>query len=449
MVIMSELRFHIRTYGCQMNERDSEALSCLLSNEGWVGVADEEAADIILLNTCSVRDRAERKALGKVGFLKRLKRRKPDLIIGVIGCMAQNLGESLLESMPHVDLVVGTDRLHELPWLLREVLRKRQPLVRTGTGQEVLGALHQHDHGRTTAYVSVMRGCNQFCTYCIVPYVRGREKSRTVDQVLSEVCDVVGHGTREIFLLGQNITAYGIAELKAAGLYMGKESPFAELLRAIDATPGVERIRFTSPHPRFMNAAFIEAIVTLPKVCESFHVPLQSGSARILKAMGRGYTPAEYLDRISSIKSALPPVTFSTDVIVGFPGETEADFEATRQLMDEVGFDMAYIFKYSPRAGTKAAGWVDDVPQAVKEERNQILLADLEARTLTRNRSYLGQRVQVLVEGESKRNPQRWTGRSRTNKVCLFSPDKMVNVGDLADIMVERVTANSLFGRLI
>lgn len=445
---MPPLTFHIRTYGCQMNERDSEALACLLRAEGWQSAASEAEADILLYNTCSVRDQAERKAMGKVGFIKRLKRVNPELVVGVIGCMAQNRGEALLAELPHVDLVVGTDRIHELPALIREVLDGQRGLVRTGTGETVLGALHQHDYGQVASFVSVMRGCNQFCTYCIVPYVRGREKSRAISDVVAEVEDVVAHGSREVCLLGQNITAYGLAELRREGPHDAEASPFADLLEAVNGVGGLHRIRFTSPHPSFMNRRFVGAITTLPKVCESFHVPLQSGSTPILKAMRRGYSAEEYLEKISWIKEALPRATFSTDVIVGFPGETDADFAATREAMNQVGFDMAYIFKYSPRTGTTAAGWEDSVPQEVKEERNRILLEDLERRTENANQSYLGESLEVLVEGESKRNPQRWTGRSRSNKVCIFTPRDTTRPGDLVLVRIERTTANSLFGSI-
>ncbi|MDT8389290.1 MAG: tRNA (N6-isopentenyl adenosine(37)-C2)-methylthiotransferase MiaB [Lentisphaeria bacterium] len=445
---MRDITFHIRTYGCQMNERDSEALGCLLEERGWTPAGSEESADVLLFNTCSVRDQAERKAVGKIGFMKKVKKNKPDIVIGVLGCMAQNKGADLLKQLPHVDLVVGTDRIHELPALIERVLEERGKIVRTDTGAEVLGALSQHHHGRVTSFVSVMRGCDQFCAYCIVPYVRGREKSRPIDDIVAEVRHVVENGTKEIFLLGQNVTAYGLAELRATGGLTGAESPFGDLLRAVNDVHGVERVRFTSPHPKYMNEAFIDSVASLPKVCEAFHVPMQSGSDRMLKAMRRGYTAADYMSRIQTLKERLPHATFSTDVIVGFPGETEEDFNATRQAMETVGFDMAYIFKYSPRVGTRAADWADDVPTEVKEQRNQTLLADLEKRTTRTNKAYLNTCVEVLVEGESKRNAATWTGRTRTNKVCIFPPSADVKPGDVVTMRVDRVTANSLFGEI-
>ena len=429
-----------------MNERDSEALAQMLIGRGMQQVDDEEDADILLFNTCSVRDQAERKVVGKVGIMKKLKRRRPELIIGVIGCMAQNHGAEIIEQLPHVDLVVGTDRLHLLPEILDDVQLGHRGQVHVEPGTEVLGRLSGHAEGKVSAFVSVMRGCNQFCSYCIVPYVRGREKSRPIPEIVDEVRALAATGTREIFLLGQNVTAYGLAEARANRQDVCDFSPFANLLAAVNDVPGVERIRFTSPHPKFMNDKFIDAVTTLPKVCESFHVPLQSGSNRILSKMRRGYDLDTYMQKIAAIRQKLNDVSFSTDIIVGFPGETEEDFAATRQAMNDAEFEMAYIFKYSPRTGTKAANMPDSVPQEVKEERNKILLDDLAKRALAGNQRYVGKTVEVLIEGESKRNPARWTGRSRTGKVCIFEPAAEMKPGELVRMRVERVTANSLFG---
>ncbi len=441
--------FYIRTYGCQMNERDSEALAHLLEEHGWRRVQTEEQADLLLFNTCSVRDQAERKVIGKVGILKKLKRQRPELIIGVIGCMAQNYGRQLLDQLPHVDLVIGTDRMHLLPEILEDVMLGHRGQVHVDPGTEIMGRLQGHEPGKVSAFVSVMRGCNQFCSYCIVPYVRGREKSRSITDIISEVKALTAQGTKEIFLLGQNVTAYGLAELHEAGEYTPEKSPFAELLQALhEEVEGLARIRFTSPHVKFMNATFIEAITTLPRVCEAFHIPLQSGANRILAEMRRGYTAERYREVIDEIRKRRPEATFSTDIIVGFPGETHDYFMATRQLMKDVQFDMAYIFKYSPRAGTKAAAQDDNVPVEVKEERNQILLSDLAEASRTANHHYLHRQVEVLTEGPSKRNPERWTGRSRTNKVCIFQPPPGIAPGQLRHMTVERTTANSLFGSL-
>jgi tRNA-2-methylthio-N6-dimethylallyladenosine synthase len=442
--------FYIKTYGCQMNERDSEALQCLLEARGWRAVQGENDADVVLFNTCSVRDQAERKAIGKMGLLKRIKRERPEVILGIIGCMAQNHGRELLDQLPHVDLVVGTDRLQDVPDLLEDVAGGREGLVATDVSDRVPDRMNGHVAGEVTAYVAVMRGCDRFCSYCIVPYTRGREKSRTIEDIVTEVRTVVAAGTREIFLLGQNITAYGIAEARRDGSRDPEASPFADLLRAVHEVPGVERIRFTSPHVAFMNDAFIRAVCELPKVCKAFHIPVQSGSDRILERMRRGYTAAEYLDRVRRIRAGAPEAAFSTDVIVGFPGETEEDFAATRRLMAEVDFDMAYIFRYSPRSGTKAAEkYADDVPEDVKLERNKLLLDDLESGVARRNRAYLGQTVTVLTEGPSKRNAARWCGRSDTNKVCIFTPSPDLRPGELVPVRIRRVTSHSLFGDIV
>ena len=442
--------YHIRTYGCQMNDRDSESLACLLDALGHTRAESEETADILLFNTCSVRDQAERKALGKIGILKKLKRDRPDLVIGVFGCMAQNLGRSLLDKLPHLDFVAGTDRLHEIPELIAEALDGRNGLVSTDTSEDMPTVLTGHERGQVTGYVSVMRGCNQFCTYCIVPYTRGSERSREPEDIVREIQTLADGGTKEVLLLGQNITAYGLAEARKSGALDPQASPFANLLRAVHEVSGIERIRFTSPHVRYMNDAFVDAVCSLPKVCKGFHIPFQSGSDRILKLMNRGYTATEYLDRIKAIRARLPDCSFSTDVIVGFPTETEEDFEATRSVMQKVGYDMAYIFKYSERTGTKAAERLEDtVPEDVKLARNQILLTDLETGAEARNQACVGQERQVLVTGPSKRNASRWSGRTDANKVCIFEPTPGMQPGDLVRIAITHTTSHSLFGNVM
>lgn len=443
-------KVYIKTFGCQMNNRDSEAIFCLLEDCGMSPAGSEEEADIIILNTCSVRETAENKAIGKAGTLVRLKRSNPDLILAIVGCMAQNHGAELFRKIPHLDIVAGTDQLDKLPAILEEAAagkRGRVEIESTGTlGNELTG----HRNGGVSAFVSVMRGCNQYCSYCIVPYVRGREKSRPITEVVKEVEELVENGCREAFLLGQNITAYGLAEMSSRNIDSGASnvSPFADLLEAVNEVPGLFRIRFTSPHPRYMNDRFVEAAARADKVCESFHIPLQSGSDRILERMRRGYWKEDYRVGINKLRKAIPNITFSTDIIVGFPGETEDDFNATREIMEEIGFDMAYIYKYSPRPGTKAAGWEDDVPSTVKEERNQVLLEDLNRRARQRNRDYIGRNVEILIEGPSKRNSRRWSGRTRENKVCHIDFQPGINPGTLAGVRVERVTDSSLFGKI-
>ncbi len=444
------MKFHIKTYGCQMNERDSEALACLLEADGAVATDSEEDADLIIFNTSSVRDQAERKAIGKIGFMKKIKAHKPNLIVGCVGCMAQNHGAQLLKDLPVLDFVAGTDQLHRVPEIVRNILKTRHRTAEIELDKVIRPELDGHHPGAVVAEVAVMRGCDQFCSYCIVPHTRGREKSRPIPAIVDEVKRLVDAGTREILLLGQNITAYGVAEARRANIYTPEYSAFADLLAAVHEVPGLARIRFTSPHVHFMNDKFIRTIRDLPKVCKCFHVPLQSGSDRILKLMRRSYTAEEYIDCIRRIRDGLPEVNFTTDVIVGFPTETEEDFNMTRNLMNDIVFDMAYIFRYSPREGTKSArDYPDDVPEDIKHERNQILLADLENGAAARNARFKDSIQEILVEGISKRNADRWTGRTMLNKVCNFLPVEGIKPGDLVNVRIKRTTANSLFGEII
>jgi tRNA-2-methylthio-N6-dimethylallyladenosine synthase len=433
-----------------MNERDSELLGCLLRDRGHLPTESEEQADVILVNTCSVRDQAERKAVGKVGLFKRLKRQKPSLVIGIIGCMAQAHGQALLDELPHVDLVVGPDQLHDIPDLVEAALQGAAAVVATAVREVIPGDLSAHAPDQVFASVAVMRGCNQFCSYCIVPQTRGRERSRPLADIVAEVEQLATRGTREVLLLGQNITAYGVAEARHEGGAGAAHPRFADLLRAVHAVPGIVRLRFTSPHIRFMDADFVDCVCSLPKVCKAFHIPVQSGSDRILQLMHRGYTAADYLRVVEAIRGRLDRVAFSTDVIVGFPTETAEDFAATRELMRRVGFDMAYIFKYSPRRGTQAADrFPDDVSAEVKLQRNQLLLEDLEGSVAARNQARVGQCIEVLVEGPSRRNAARWQGRSDTSKVVIFDPVGTLAPGALVRVTVERATAHSLFGSIV
>ncbi|NOY75904.1 MAG: tRNA (N6-isopentenyl adenosine(37)-C2)-methylthiotransferase MiaB [Kiritimatiellaeota bacterium] len=391
--------FHIRTYGCQMNERDSEAVAAALTAAGYAAADSESEADILLFNTCSVRERAERKALGKIGGLVKLKRKRPEILIGLFGCMAQRLKNELLDKMPHVDFVIGTDRLADLPMVLADAAEKHARIAAvepsdadSAAALEAMdGRLSPEDAGERplSAYVAIMRGCNRFCSYCIVPYVRGREKSRNPERIINEAAELAANGVREITLLGQNVAAYGLEGRLAPN---PGESPFALLLERLAKIDGLKRIRFISPHPAFFNDRLIDAIASTPKVCGNVHLPLQSGSDKILKAMNRGYTAAEYLAIADKLREKVPEMTFSTDVIVGFPGERESDFQETRTIFNTIEFDNAYIFKYSPRGGTKAAKLADSIPTEVKEERNHILLEDLKQAAVKRNESLVWDR---------------------------------------------------------
>ena len=434
-----------------MNERDSEAIAGMLAKQGYSIIEQEGDADVLIFNTCSVREQAERKAVGKIGIVKRLKREKPDLIIGVMGCMAQNLGDKLLEDLPHVDFVIGTGQLHRLPETLKAIIEKRKQLSLLSGGSEVLTSMGNHHPmpGATghQAYIAVTRGCNRFCSYCIVPHVRGREISRGIADVVAEAEELVANGVREIMLLGQNVAAFGLGgdtNPPQEGV-----SPFADLLVELNKLEGLLRIRFVSPYPSYFNDKLINTMGVLDKVCHNLHLPLQSGSDRILKKMNRQYTAEKYLEIVAKLRKAMPDITFSTDIIVGFPGETEDDFNATHEMMKKVGYNNAFIFKYSPRSGTPAAEMTDQVPQELKEKRNQILLHELAAYTSGHNKTYVGSVQEVLVEGPSRRNPERWSGKTGTFKVVVFDPAPNTAAGQLVKVKITRTTSATLFGELV
>ena len=441
------MKVYIKTYGCQMNERDSDAMASQLESEGHTIVFTEEEADALIFNTCSVRDAAERKAKGKIGYMKKLKDRKPGLIIGVAGCMAQRLGDELLKELPHLDFVLGTGQLHTLPEQLQKVRQQQLRFSETAPSPDVLTGMSGHFSHTWHAEIAITRGCNRFCSYCIVPYVRGREISRSMESVIDEAKKLADSGVKEILLLGQNVAAYGMGDVLPP--IPDDESPFADLLERISAIEGIRRIRFTSPHPAFFNKKLIEMIARLPKVCKNIHLPMQSGSDRILKEMNRPYNSAQYYKIVEDLRSLVPHINFSTDIIVGFPTETEEDFNATHALMHKVGFDNAFIFKYSPRKGTKSAKMTDDVPQAEKERRNQVLLAELEETNKRKNAALVGETFELLVEGPSKRNSERWSGRTDTFKTVVFPKPENVKEGDFIHVKITSATSMTLYGEVV
>lgn len=435
-----------------MNERDSDSAAALLVQKGLNQVSTENEADVVVLNTCSVRDQAERKAIGKLGFLKELRSEKPHLVLGIMGCMAQSRGEELLKKLKYLDFALGTDQIHRLPEIVTDVLEDRKNRIalldRTGADTPGIDAHRMdEDFSDFSAFVSISRGCCRFCSYCIVPYVRGPERSRDADSIVNEVEMLASKGVTEIMLLGQNVASYGLDG--TAPPIADDVSPFAELLERISDVEGIRRIRFTSPHPAFFNTRLIRAVAELPKVCKSMHLPLQSGSDEILRKMNRPYDSSKYLSIVNELKRLVPQMTFSTDVIVGFPTETEEDFNNTRRVMNEVGFDNAYIFKYSPRKGTKSAEMTDDVPAPVKLERNKLLLADMEERLISRNKELVGTVFEVLSEGVSKRNAARWSGRTDTFKTVVFEPSRPITKGDYVQVKITRATSMTLYGDMI
>ena len=423
----------IKTYGCQMNVRDSEAVTALLRERGYGIAAKEIDADIILLNTCSVRDLAEQKALGKMHGLTHTKKGKPGLILGYIGCMAQSRGAELLKSSA-INLVVGTQRLHHIPDYLDQLVAGKQPVVDIAAEAGSESAVKHHEPGKVTAFVSIMQGCDMACTFCIVPATRGPERSRPIPEIVDEICKLVDTGVKEVTLLGQIVTSYG-----------RKKTEFVKLLTAVDAIPGLERIRFTSPHPQGFGDDLVAAYQDLAKLCEHAHLPAQSGSDRILQAMRRGYTRTKYLKIIEKLRTARPGIGITTDIIVGFPGETDEDFAATADLLREVQFDQGYIFKYSKRRDTPAATMPGQLPESVKEARNQAVLEIVNAAALWHNTRSIGQTEEILVEGRSTKGAKRMLGRTRTNKIVVFDGQER-QAGQLLPIKIERATTVALYG---
>ncbi len=442
---------HIKTYGCQMNERDSEAMGALLVRHGYKLAVSEADADIILVNTCSIRGKAEDKALGKLRLIAAEKRERPGLVVGAVGCMVQRLGTDILKKVKGLDLAVGTHRLGALPALIEAVVEGRGPLVDTGESDPESDLLSGHLAGSLSAYVNILLGCDRHCAYCIVPTVRGAEWSRPAESVLREVRALAEQGCREVTLLGQSVMSYGKKNpvwAESHSSAMGFTEPLPRLLEAVSQVPGIRRIRFTSGHPTGCSAEIARAMGEVPGICDHFHLPVQSGSDRILKKMRRGYTAEDYLAAVKRLRDAVPTLALTTDVIVGFPGETEEDFEATRRLMAITQFDNAFIFKYSPREGTPAAEWEDNISAEEKLRRNHVILADQDLLGEALNRACIGRTVEVLVEGPSLRNKARWAGRSSTNKITIFDPREGIKIGDIVRVCIEKVGAQTLYGTL-
>jgi tRNA-2-methylthio-N6-dimethylallyladenosine synthase len=436
-------RAMIITYGCQMNEHDSERIAGILGGLGYAPTDSEEEADLILINTCAVRETAERRVVGKVGELKRLKTHNPGLLIAVCGCMTQQraVAERIRDKAPHVDLIFGTHNTDQLPQLLAEAAASRGPVVALldQEGAIIEGTPVTRNNG-LKAWVNITYGCNNFCTYCIVPYVRGRERSRQPEDIVAEVEALAQAGVKEITLLGQNVNSYG----------HGLEPPvtFAGLLPAVAAVDGIQRIRYMTSHPRDFTPELVSTIAGLPKVCDHFHLPIQSGSDRILKLMNRGYTRERYFALVDSIRAAVPGAAITTDIIVGFPGETEEDFAETLAVVERVRFDAAYTFIYSPRTGTPAAKMAEQIPLPVKKERLNRLMERQNQISLEINRELVGRTVEVLVEGVSPQRADRLTGRTGTNKIVIFAGGEEL-IGNTVAVRLERAQTWTLFGELV
>ncbi|GAB6063813.1 tRNA (N6-isopentenyl adenosine(37)-C2)-methylthiotransferase MiaB [Deferrisoma palaeochoriense] len=440
---MESPRFYIQTFGCQMNDHDSAVLARMLEEAGYLEVAHPGEADVILLNTCAIREKAEQKLYSQLGRFRPLKERRRGVVIAVGGCVAQEAGRRVFQRAPYVDLVFGTHVLHEVPGLVETVRRTGRRLVVTPdeADPDRIEAFYAHHRPRTvTAYVTVMQGCDNYCAYCIVPYVRGRERSRPVREVVAEVERLARAGVVEVTLLGQNVNSYGISPKQ--------ETDFAGLIRRVAEVEGIRRIRFTTSHPKDLSYELIRCFAEVPQLMPHIHLPLQSGSDRILEAMRRRYTAARYLDLVERLRQARPGIAITSDMIVGFPGETEEDFEATLAVMDRVRFDGLFSFKFSPRPGTLAARLPDPVPEPVKEERLARLQRLQQAHTLERNQALVGRVRPVLVEGPSKAGGGQVAGRTPENKIVNFDGD----VGWTGTEVAVRITAaavNSLRGEVV
>lgn len=433
-------KLHLITYGCQMNEYDSERVAGLLKAQSYELTDNESDADLILLNTCAIREKAEDKVFSKLGQLRQVKAQRPDVIVGVMGCMAQLHHQEIRRRAPVVDLVFGSPAIGQVASLVERVRRDRKPIVETGEAPLVKITARPDGAAKLRAYVTVMEGCEKHCTFCVVPTTRGRERSHPPEVIVDEIRGLVADGCREVTLLGQTVNAYGRDLTPATDL--------AALFERVDGIEGLARIRFTTSNPYNLTTRLIQALRDVPKVCEYFHLPLQSGSNRVLERMNRGYTRERYLELIDELRAAVPEIALSTDLIVGFPGETEDDFQATLDMVEQVGYDNVFAFRYSPRPGTPAAGYADQVAPDVKASRNARALETATRVAAERSRRLEGQTLEVLVDGVSKRNEAEVSGRTRCNRVVNFHGQHRVSVGDVVPVRVTEALPHSLRGTL-
>ncbi len=436
---MERQAFYIETYGCQMNVADTEVVLGIMDGSGYDRTTDIASADVILVNTCAVRENAEQRIFGRLGDFKHIKKRKPELVIGVLGCMAERLRKDLLQSESAVDLVVGPDEYRRLPELVENAREGEKGIaVRLSRVENYDDILPLRTDG-VTAWISVMRGCDKFCTFCVVPFTRGRERSRSLKSVVRETEVLVARGFREVTLLGQNVNSYIDPDVSA---------DFADLLAAVADVDPTLRVRFTTSHPQDMSDKLIETIAGRANICKYIHLPVQSGSDRILSLMNRTYTVRHYLDRVRHIRNIMPDVSLSTDIIAGFPTETDLDHRQTLDLLKSVGYDGAFTFKYSPRENTKAWHMGDSVPEELKVERLNEIIDLQRGISFSRNQELLGKTVEVLLEGTSKKSAEDYSGRTDTNKMVVF-PKTAHRVGEILHVAIERANAATLFGAAV
>jgi tRNA-2-methylthio-N6-dimethylallyladenosine synthase len=428
-------RYHVTTFGCQMNEHDSERMKGMLESLGYSEAPERDQADLILFNTCSIREKADNRLVGHLGEAKRLKQEDPARVVGVGGCWAQSVKDEVFEQFPFVDVAFGPGQVPKLAEFLTSDSITAQGFFEF---EGFTGHLPAKREREFQGWVQISVGCNCVCSYCIVPSTRGREVSRPAQELVDEVERLAADGVKEVTLLGQNVNSYG------RDLPKGAKTSFAELLAMVDAVDGIERIRYTSPHPKDMREDVIRAHAELPALCEHIHLPLQSGSSRVLKAMKRTYDRGRYMDRVALIREHVPDCAITTDIIVGFPGETEADFEETLEVVDEVGYDSAFTFIYSPRRGTAAAHYDDQVPHDVKRERMERLVELVQARATERAQRFVGRTMDVLVEGPSRTDASKLRGRVRHNKTVNF--EGVAQPGESVDVAIESATSTTLAG---
>lgn len=437
------LNYYIETWGCQMNEEDSEKLSGMLIPVGYKRTLDKGTADIIIFNTCCVRENAEQKVDGNIGALKTMKKNNPELIIAIIGCMMQQDGmaKHIITKFPFVDIIIGTHNAHKFPEYLKRIQGGESSIVEIWDKEENIIEGIKIDRGNNLkGFVTIMYGCNNFCTYCIVPYVRGRERSRKPEEIINEITAMVAQGYKEITLLGQNVNSYGKG--------LTPEINFAQLLRRINTIENLERLRFMTSHPKDLSNEVMQVIAEGDKICEHVHLPVQSGSSNLLNKMNRHYDRQQYLDLVKDIRTTIPNVGISTDIIVGFPGETEEDFAETLSLMEEVKFNLAFTYLYSKRKGTPADEMLDQVPDDVKHERFNRLIEVVNRNCAERNRECVGKIVEVLVEGYSKNDKNKLSGRTRNGKLVNFEGNDKA-IGDLVSVQITEAHSFSLLGEEI